>query len=104
MGNFKSPFKVGQVIKNEELVSKFKVGNSGGMRRSIENKTLVIICDHTKGLYDDKWYGNILHYTGMGKKGDQDRQYLQNKTLSESNFNGVDVHLFEVLEKKNISI
>ena len=42
MGNFKSPFKVGQVIKNEELVSKFKVGNSGGMRRSIENKTLVI--------------------------------------------------------------
>jgi len=100
MGNFKSPFKVGQVIKNEELVSKFKVGNSGGMRRSIENKTLVIICDHTKGLYDDKWYGNILHYTGIGKKGDQDRQYLQNKTLSESNFNGVDVHLFEVLEKK----
>ena len=68
MGNFKSPFKVGQVIKNEELVSKFKVGNSGGMRRSIENKTLVIICDHTKGLYDDKWYGNILHYTGMGKR------------------------------------
>lgn len=67
MGNFKSPFKVGQVIKNEELVSKFKVGNSGGMRRSIENKTLVIICDHTKGLYDDKWYGNILHYTG-GKR------------------------------------
>lgn len=43
----------------------------GGMRRSTTTGTLVIISDHTKGLYDDKWYGDELHYTGMGKNGDQ---------------------------------
>lgn len=72
MENFKLPFKIGQIIKNQELTKKFEVGNSGGMRYSKKNNILVIICDHTKNLYDDKWKGDILHYTGMGKKGDQD--------------------------------
>ena len=39
----------------------------GGMRRSKTTGTLVIISDHTKGLYDDKWYGHELHCIGMGK-------------------------------------
>lgn len=30
----------------------------------------MLICDHTKGLYDDMWHGEVLHYTGMGKVGD----------------------------------
>ena len=34
----------------------------------------------------------------MGKKGDQDINASQNKTLNESNVNGVDVFLFEVFE------
>ncbi|WP_314292135.1 HNH endonuclease [Leptotrichia massiliensis] len=95
------PFKIGQIIKNQELTKKFEVGNSGGMRYSKKNNILVIICDHTKNLYDDKWKGDILHYTGMGKKGDQDLEYRYNKKLVESNSNGVDIniHLFEVLEK-----
>lgn len=71
----------------------------GGMRRSTTTGTLVIISDHTKGLYDDKWYGDELHYTGMGKNGDQIITGNQNKTLAESDTNGVEVHLFEVLER-----
>ena len=44
----------------------------GGMRRSKTTNTLVIVSDYTKGIYHDKWIGGALHYTGMGKNGDQD--------------------------------
>ena len=36
----------------------------------------------------------------MGLEGDQELNYRQNKTLAESNKNGVDVHLFEVFKAK----
>ena len=58
----------------------------------------MLICDHTKGLYDDMWHGDVLHYTGMGKVGDQVLAGNQNKTLYESGRNGIHVHLFEVLD------
>ena len=90
-------FKIGQTVTNADIVAEFKCGNSGGMRRSKTTNSLVIISDHTKGLYEDKWFGDVLHYTGMGKKGDQDLSFMQNKTLAESDINGVEVHLFEVL-------
>ncbi len=96
MSAFIPPFPVGTVISNQELSKIFGVGNMGGMRRSLSNRLLVIITDHTKGLYDDKWYGDELHYTGMGKTGDQVLTGNQNRTLAESNQNGVTVHLFEV--------
>ncbi|AMJ41447.1 restriction endonuclease [Anaerotignum propionicum] len=67
------------------------------MRRSKATNSLIIISDHTKGLYEDKCFGDILHYTGMGKSGDQDLMFMQNKTLAQSDINGVEVHLFEVL-------
>lgn len=70
----------------------------GGMRRSRATNTLMLICDHTKGLYDDMWHGDVLHYTGMGKVGDQVLAGNQNKTLYESGRNGIHVHLFEVLD------
>ncbi len=90
-------FEIGQTVTNEELRQRFKCGNMGGMRRSLATNTLVIVADHTKGLYDDKWVNDVLHYTGMGKSGDQSLTFNQNKTLAESGQNGVDVHLFEVL-------
>lgn len=95
--NFVAPFMIGETVTNNQIVSAFKVGNMGGMRRSKSTGTLVIICDHTKGLYDDKWYGDVLNYTGMGKVGDQTLEGNQNITLYESGTNGVAVHLFEVL-------
>lgn len=98
MAKFMPPFSVGTMVTNAEITKTFKVGNMGGMRRSKTNGTLVIISDHTKGLYDDKWYGDELHYTGMGKNGNQILEGHQNRTLAESKTNGVEVHLFEVLE------
>ena len=97
---FKTSLRAGQILTNNELMKEFSVANSGGMRKSNKNNVLVIISDHTKDLYDDKYYGNELHYTGMGLEGDQELNYRQNKTLAESNKNGVDVHLFEVFKAK----
>ena len=93
---FKPPFEVGTVVSNAVMTEAFKVGTMGGMRRSKKTGTLVLISDNTKGLYSDKWNEGILHYTGMGKNGDQVLEGTQNKTLAESTENGVEVHLFEV--------
>lgn len=95
---FDPGLEIGQIIKNADIVEIFKCGNMGGMRRSKTTNTLVIISDYTKGLYHDKWIGGVLHYTGMGKSGNQDIHWSQNATLAESWSNGVDVHLFEVID------
>lgn len=93
--------KQGDILSNSELMKMFKCSNSGGMRRSHKTNTLVIVSDHTKGLYEDAWYGNEMHYTGMGPKGDQSKYYSQNRTLLEQKSNGIAVHLFEVYKRNN---
>ena len=95
---FDPGLKIGQILKNADIVEIFKCGNMGGMRRSRTTNTLVIVSDYTKGIYHDKWIGGVLHYTGMGKSGDQDINWAQNATLAECGRNGVDVHLFEVID------
>ena len=95
---FNPGLKIGQILKNADIVDTFKCGNMGGMRRSKTTNTLVIISDYTKDIYHDKWIGGVLHYTGMGKTGDQDINWAQNATLAECGHNGVDVHLFEVID------
>lgn len=94
--SFIPPLAIGSVITNKQLSAMFKVGNMGGMRRSKATGSLVLICDNTKGLYHDQWHEGRLLYTGMGKIGDQVLEGNQNKTLAESNTNGVKVYLFEV--------
>jgi 5-methylcytosine-specific restriction protein A len=96
--SFVPSFSKESIVKNADIVNEFKCGNMGGMRRSKKTNTLVLVSDHTKGLYDDKWFGDILHYTGMGKNGDQEIDFMQNKTLAKSRSNGVDVYLFEVFK------
>mgnify|MGYP001089047641 CR=1 FL=1 len=90
---------IGQVLTNNELAECFQCSTQGGMRRSRRTNTLVLISDQTK-IYHDRWHGNILHYTGMGLTGDQNFDYMQNRTLNASNHNGVGVHLFEVLRPR----
>lgn len=96
---FDPGLKIGDELSNEEMRRLFQCGNMGGMRRSRQTGTLVIISDDTKGLYRDVWKDGVLHYTGMGKVGDQVLHGNQNGTLYYSDTNGVEVHLFEVMEK-----
>ena len=69
------------------------------MRRSHKTNSLVLVSDHTKSIYEDRWVSSdMLHFSGIGLEGDQSLQYLQNKTLYESSSNGVVVFLFEVYD------
>ena len=86
------------VISNDDLVNTFKVGNAGGMRYSGAQDCLVLIADHTKALYDDRWEGDVLHYTGMGTTGDQTLTG-QNLRLANQTESRIAVHLFEVFQK-----
>ena len=88
------------ILSNTELCKTFQCSPQGGMRRSHETNTLVLVSNHVKSIYDDKWKGDVLHYTGMGSKGDQSLEFMQNKTLNESRDTNVEVHLFEVFEEK----
>ena len=90
----------GQSINNDKLTSIFKCSTQGGMRRSHKTNTLLIISNHLKSIYEDRWVGDILHYTGMGMVGSQSLNAAQNKTLHESPHNGVSVYLFEVFQDK----
>lgn len=40
--------KIGQILKNADIVDIFKCGNMGGMRRSKITNTLVIVSDYTR--------------------------------------------------------
>ena len=97
--NTKPTFNLGETVSNQDITREFRVGNMGGMRKNNSTNVLVLISDHSKGIYDDKWTGNVLHYTGMGKKGNQELK-AQNLTLAESRNNNVEIHLFEVLVPK----
>ncbi|SHF18315.1 5-methylcytosine-specific restriction enzyme A [Desulfofundulus australicus DSM 11792] len=94
--SFRPGLQPGDIIDNQRLVEIFRCSPQGGMRRSHRTNTLVIISDHTRSIYQDRWVGDTFHYTGMGQRGDQSLEFMQNKTLAESNQNGVEVHLFEV--------
>lgn len=86
---------VGQIVHNNDLKEIFKVGNMGGMRRSLKTNCLVLVSDHTKGVYDDRWEDGTCYLTGMGLTGPQALN-AQNKTLYESETNGIQLHFFEV--------
>lgn len=97
---FDPNLKPGDVIDNDRLTSIFGCGPQGGMRRSLKTNTLVIVSNHVKSIYDDRWIGDVFHYTGMGMAGDQSLDFMQNRTLAESPKTGVEVHLFEVHRPK----
>lgn len=91
-----STFTSGVELSNRQVCDFFRCSTQGGMRRSLKTNTLVLISNHVDSIYHDRWINSILHYTGMGQKGDQRPDGTQNKTLNESMSNGVAVHLFEV--------
>jgi len=98
---FSVPINAGDTIDNDTLRAIFQVSSQGGMRRSLKTNSLVLISDHTKSTYEDKWVNNFFHYTGMGLTGEQSLSFQQNKTLVESKTNGVNLYLFEVFVEGN---
>lgn len=99
--SFEHGLNPGDTITNEELRELFECSPQGGMRRSHQTNTLVIVSDHTKAIYEDRWIDDTFHYTGMGLEGDQSLDFAQNKTLAESEGSGIEIFLFEVFERGN---
>lgn len=90
-------FNVWDVIDNDTLYKTFQCKNCGGMRLSHRTQTLILISDHTKGVYADSWNyeTGVLKYVGEGQVGDQELK-RNNEKLAGSRTNGFEVHLFEV--------
>jgi 5-methylcytosine-specific restriction protein A len=88
----------GDTLDNRKLCALFKCSSQGGLRRSLRTDSLVLVSDHTRSLYEDRWVDNVFHFTGMGLRGDQDLAARQNRTLRESGDTGVKLFLFEVFE------
>lgn len=87
---------MGTIYSNSEIANTFKCSSMGGMRRSKETNSLVLIAKHNNPLYDDQWTDDeILNYTGMGTENDQSISYAQNKTLVIAEKEGIKVYLFE---------
>lgn len=87
----------GQDYTNHDIVEIFKCGNMGGMRRSKQTNSLVLIAKYDQCYRSHDWdeQNRILNFMGMGKTGDQSLDYAQNKTLAESKDSSISVHLFE---------
>ena len=93
---------VGQEYSNNEIVEIFKCGLIGSMRRSHTKNALILISYNDGEEYPcwDYWKDNILYYTGQGTDGDQSFDYAYNKTLYESEKNGIAIYLFEAFTSK----
>jgi 5-methylcytosine-specific restriction enzyme A len=94
----------GSTLSNQELCTLFRCSTQGGMRRSRDTNTLVLIAKQYPDSdvpYHDIWDGSIFHYTGMGMHGDQSLDSSQNKTLAKSRLaNDLGIFLFEVLSRQ----
>jgi len=98
--NFEPGINPGDIVNNDQLQEIFQCSGQGGMRRSHKTNTLIIVSNHIKSIYDDRWDDEgLMHYTGMGSEGDQSLSFAQNKTLTESKTNSVEVFLFEVFKQ-----
>ena len=96
---FRPKLKIGETFTNEDITNIFKCKNYGGMRRSLKTNSLVLISDHTKPFYGDCWLNGILHFAGIGLKGDQSLEHFPNSVLYESSRRRIILYLFEVFEK-----
>ena len=94
--NFDPGLTIEQALTHKEMFTLFQCSNAGGIRPSSFTRTVVIIAYYTNKLYNDRWENGILHYTGMGKSGDQDFQWAHNATLAGYRNQAYEWHLFEV--------
>jgi len=100
VGVFRPGLRPGDVLTSEELRQRFKCQQGKGMRCSAKTNTLVLVLDRTRqsalSVYADEWDDEgVLHYCGMGLRGDQDIEREGNRWLRDAKKNGTGVFLFE---------
>ena len=92
---YEPPFSPGQEVPFSLIKSIVPQASFGaGILYSKTYDCLIILSKHGS-LYEDEWQGDVLHYTGTGRVGDQDINFKENKILANSYLNGTPVYLFE---------
>ncbi len=86
--------EIGTKLTNDQMMKVFHVGQSGGIRKSKTTKSICIIIRHHESLYEDRWDGDILFYTGQGKIGDQKLEKF-NLGLYNAKKDGFKIYLLE---------
>jgi hypothetical protein len=87
---------VGQLYSNEEIFKSLKLSNAGGIRLSLQDKTVLraaimtsVQDFHSAGEnpYHDRLEGGILTYTAAGKLGQQTLAGVNNRLIEQRTFN-----------------
>ena len=89
---------IGDKIGNKDIAELFLCSNQGGIRKSKKTNTIVIIAKFNNCSYKHRKEGDILYFTGMGKKGNQEMK-RQNKSILNAADEGFSLHLFELYEE-----
>lgn len=89
---------INQIYSQQDIKVELGCTIMRGMNYKKDTNRLVLIQNHVKSIYEDKQEGDILYYTGEGRKGDQTLTGA-NKRLLEAKKNNTTVFLFEVFKK-----
>ena len=91
--------KIDKVLENKEIAETFLCSNQGGVRKSKRTNTIILLAKFDNCSYKHRRDGDILYFTGMGKKGDQEMK-RQNKSILNAKEEGFILHLLELYEDK----
>lgn len=93
-------FELGKKYKRDDLISAFGGSFMRGINICKKTNTIVITSIHTGNrIYDDKLFdGDVMLYTGEGRKGDQKKTY-GNKAICEAKDKGIPIYLFVRFKK-----
>ena len=96
---FIEDLKIDQILENKEIAEIFLCSNQGGIRKSKKTNTIVLLAKFNNCSYQHRKEGDILYFTGMGKKGNQEMK-RQNKSVLNAKEDGFTLHLLELYEDK----
>ncbi|HHC6637484.1 TPA: HNH endonuclease [Vibrio parahaemolyticus] len=79
---------IGTKLNNTELCDAFGCSPQGGMRRAHKTNTLVIVSNHIKSIYDDRWSNGVaVHLFEVFK--DQEYTYVGEVVLDDEPYSEV---------------
>ena len=99
---------VGQLYSNEEIFKSLKVSNAGGIRLSLQGKTVLRAAIMTsvqdlhgagENPYHDRLEGDILTYTAAGRIGQQTLAGVNSRLIEQREFN-FPIHAFILIASR----
>ena len=96
---FQPDIRPGTELNSKELNDIFRGQQQGGMRYSKATNSLVLVTDRKKlsgtSIYGDEWIDDVLHYRGIGQRGDQSLEFAGNAKLMHAQSDDTGLFLVE---------